>query len=113
MGCLYANDWWVLLDNSLFVLVWAALLFGVWKLRMVHDKLGEYANIRKATHISLGCLSILVFVELGSLDGIWIGRGMVTTAVACCVATFFYMQNRETIAKLMAEDDPMDEDVQE
>ena len=61
------------LDNFLFAGYWVALVSVSYKLRLVKDDLGENESIRKALQISMGVLSTLVIVEIGTLDGIWVG----------------------------------------
>ena len=58
---------------------------------------GEYKSIRKALFVSGSCLVSLVLVDIIQIDGLWLGRSLITCSVLASVTVFFYTQNKAEV----------------
>jgi hypothetical protein len=104
--CIYRDDGpipWAILDGAVFFCIWIVLIFAAHTLRDVDDDFGERRGLTKALKAAVASLAAIVLVEIFELDGIWIGRSMVTAAVCAAVASFFYVQNAASVRTLLRE----------
>jgi len=99
--CLYRNGLWAWTDNVLFFGVWALLLFLSFVVKDIKDGFGEVRNLRRALNVSLCTLAITVSVEILQIDGLALGRAIVTSSVLASVCVFFVLQNGEELQRLL------------
>merc|ERR1712151_27036 len=99
--CLYSNGFWAWTDNVLFFGVWAFLLVMSLVVKDLKDGFGEVRNLRRALHLSLCTLAITVIVEVLQIDGLALGRAIVTSSVLASVCIFFVRQNGEELKRLL------------
>merc|ERR1712113_945774 len=99
--CLYRNELWAWTDNLLFFGVWAFLLLMSMAVKDIKDGFGEVRNLRRALNVSLCTLAITVIVEILQIDGLALGRTIVTSSVLASVCIFFVLQNGEELQRLL------------
>lgn len=99
--CLYRNGLWAWSDNLLFFGVWAKLLVMSVTVKDIKDGFGEVRNLRRALNVSLCTLALTVVVEILQIDGLALGRAIVTSSVLASVCVFFVLQNGEELQRLL------------
>jgi len=99
--CLYSSDFWAWSDNILFFSVWALLLVLSTCVKHIKDGYGEARNLGRALNLALYTLAMTVFVELLQIDGLALGRAVVTSSVLASVCIFFVRQNGEELFRLL------------
>merc|ERR1712032_388594 len=99
--CLYSNGFWAWTDNVLFFGVWAFLLIMSLVVKDLKDGFGEVRNLRRALPLSLCTLAVTVIVEIFEIDGLALGRAIVTSSVLASVCIFFVRQNGEELKRLL------------
>eukprot|EP00941_MAST-03F_sp_MAST-3F-sp1_P002207 g2207.t1 len=67
------------------------------KLEAINDDFGECVALRKGLKGALNSMACILIVEIFSVEGIWIGRLILTSAVALSVTLFFYLQNGKLV----------------
>merc|ERR1712083_1042059 len=95
-------------DNVLFFGVWAFLLVMSLVVKDLKDGFGEVRNLRRALHLSLCTLAITVIVEVLQIDGLTLGRAIVTSSVLASVCIFFVRQNGEELKRLLFNTDTLE-----
>jgi hypothetical protein len=100
--CLYSqgNRLFAIADMGVFFAVWVLMLCSVHMLRAVKDELGEYNAIRRALFVSLATLACTIIAEILQIDGLFIGRTVVSGSVVASVASFFFLQNADIFRAL-------------
>lgn len=106
--CLYRNEFWAWTDNLLFFAVWAKLLVLSFVVKDIKDGFGEVRNLRRALNVSLCTLAITVVVEILQIDGLALGRSIVTSSVLASVCIFFFRQNGEELRRLLFQQDTLE-----
>lgn len=106
--CLYRNGFWAWSDNFLFFGVWAFLLLMSIMVKDIKDGFGEVHNLRRALNMSLCTLAITVVVEILEIDGLALGRSIVTLSVLASVCIFFVRQNGEELKRLLVHKDTLE-----
>lgn len=106
--CLYSNGFWAWTDNVLFFSVWAFLLIMSLVVKDLKDGFGEVRNLRGALHLSLCTLAVTVIVEILQIDGLALGRAIVTSSVLASVCIFFVRQNGEELQRLLFNKDTLE-----
>merc|ERR1712003_159583 len=106
--CLYSSTFWAWSDNLLFFSVWAFLLLMSVVVKDIKDGFGEVRSMRRALHMSLGSLALTVFVEILQIDGLALGRSIVTLSVLASVCVFFVRQNGEELKRLLYHQDTLE-----
>lgn len=106
--CLYSNGFWAWTDNVLFFGVWAFLFVMSLVVKDLKDGFGEVRNLRRALHLSLCTLAITVIVEILQIDGLALGRAIVTSSVLASVCIFFVRQNGEELQRLIFNKDTLE-----
>jgi len=106
--CLYSNGFWAWTDNFLFFGVWAFLLIMSLIVKDLKDGFGEVRNLRRALHLSLCTLAVTVIVEIFEIDGLALGRAIVTSSVLASVCIFFVRQNGEELKRLLLKNDTLE-----
>jgi len=99
--CLYRSDFWAWTDNMLFFSGWALLLVLSTFVKDIKDGYGEVRNLQRALNLSLYTLAITVIVEVLQIDGLALGRAIVTSSVLASVCIFFVRQNGEELRRLL------------
>lgn len=99
--CLYSSGVWAWTDNILFFSVWALLLVMSTFVKDIRDGYGEAHNLGRALTMSLYTLATTVIVEILQIDGLAVGRMVVTTSVLASVCIFFIRQNGEELVRLI------------
>jgi len=99
--CLYRSDFWAWTDNMLFFSGWALLLVLSTVVKDIRDGYGEVRNLQRALNLSLYTLAITVIVEVLQIDGLALGRAIVTSSVLASVCIFFVRQNGEELRRLL------------
>merc|ERR1711881_574799 len=99
--CLYRNEFWAWTDNLLFFGMWVKLLVYSFMVKDIKDGFGEVRNLRRALNVSLCTLALTVFVEILQIDGLALGRAIVTSSVLASVCVFFVLQNGEELRRLL------------
>lgn len=99
--CLYRSDFWAWTDNLLFFSGWALLLVLSTFVKDIKDGYGEVRNLRRALNLSLYTLAVTVIVEVLQIDGLAVGRAIVTSSVLASVCIFFVRQNGEELRRLL------------
>jgi len=99
--CLYRSDFWAWTDNMLFFSGWALLLVLSTFVKDIKDGYGEVRNLRRALNLSLCTLAVTVVVEVLQIDGLALGRAIVTSSVLASVCIFFVRQNGEELRRLL------------
>lgn len=99
--CLYRSELWAWTDNVLFFSVWALLLLLSTCVKDISDGFGEVRNLGRALNLSLSTLAITVIVEILQIDGLALGRAIVTSSVLASVSIFFVRQNGEELRRLL------------
>lgn len=100
--CLYSSPFWAWTDNILFFSVWALLYVLGRAVANVNDGYREAVNLHRALTLSLYTLACTVVVELLQIDGLAVGRTIVTTSVLASVVIFFLRQNGEELFRLLS-----------
>merc|ERR1711865_228665 len=95
--CLYNEPMWAIADMGLFFCMWALLLFMCHLVRHVRDQLGEYLAIRRALFLSLGSLAFTIIAEILQIDGLCLGRSIITASVMVSTTSFFVLQNYDAL----------------
>jgi hypothetical protein len=72
------------------------------------DGFGEVRNLRGALHLSLCTLAITVIVEILQIDGLALGRAIVSSSVLASVCIFFVRQNGEELQRLLFNKDTLE-----
>merc|ERR1711959_787440 len=80
---------------------WAFLLIMSLVVKDLKDGFGEVRNLRGALHLSLCTLAVTVIVEILQIDGLALGRSIVTSSVLASVCIFFVRQNGEELRRLL------------
>lgn len=106
--CLYRNEFWAWTDNLLFFGVWALLLLLSFAVKDIKDGFGEVRNLRRALNVSLCTLAITVIVEILQIDGLALGRSIVTSSVLASVCIFFFRQNGEELRRLLFQQETLE-----
>lgn len=99
--CLYHSGFWAWSDNILFFSVWVLLLVLSTFVKGIKDGYGEARNLGQALNLALYTLAMTVVVELLQIDGLALGRAVVTSSVLASVCIFFVRQNGEELARLL------------
>lgn len=99
--CLYYSGFWAWTDNMLFFSVWALLLVLSLSVKDIKDGFGEVRNLGQALNLALCTLAMTVSVEILEIDGLALGRAIVTTSVLASVCVFFVRQNGEELRRLL------------
>ena len=99
--CLYRSEFWAWTDNMLFFSGWALLLVLSTFVKDIKDGYGEVRNLRRALNLSLYTLAVTVVVEVFQIDGLALGRAIVTSSVLASVCIFFVRQNGEELRRLL------------
>lgn len=102
--CLYNEPMWAIADMGLFFCMWALLLFMCHLVRHVRDQLGEYLAIRRALFLSLGSLAFTIIAEILQIDGLCLGRSIITASVMVSTTSFFVLQNYDALSASMKAD---------
>ena len=91
--CIYSSFLWTFLDTIAVIGVWVLLIAAAHSMKDLDDGVGENKAIKKSIDFAVGALLILIFVEIFQLDGIWIGRTVVSLSVAASILLFFVAMN--------------------
>merc|ERR1712048_1090509 len=91
-----------------FFAVWAKLLVLSFVVKDIKDGFGEVRNLRRALNVSLCTLAITVVVEILQIDGLALGRSIVTSSVLASVCIFFVLQNGEELQRLLFNKDTLE-----
>merc|ERR1712084_155486 len=67
----------------------------------IKDGYGEVRNLRRALNLSLYTLAVTLIVEVLQIDGLAVGRAIVTSSVLASVCIFFVRQNGEELRRLL------------
>jgi hypothetical protein len=102
--CLYSNDVFKWIDILFFAGTMVGMSILTFACRHVQDDLGENLAMQKSIRVSLLCLGTCSIVDLLGIDGLCIGRTLVSTSIALTVMTYYYLQNSEYLRKVIQQD---------
>ena len=91
--CIYSSAFWTYLDVILNLAVWVALIMAAHSMKNIDDGLGENKAMKNSLDFAVGALLIILVVEIFQLDGIWLGRAIVSMSYAASITLFFVALN--------------------
>jgi len=91
--CIYSSAFWTYLDVILILAVFFALIMAAHSMENIDDALGENKAMKNSLDFAVGALLIILVVEIFQLDGIWLGRAIVSFSLAASITLFFVALN--------------------
>ena len=91
--CIYSSAFWTYLDVILILAVFFALIMAAHSMKNIDDALGENKAMKNSLDFAVGALLIILVVEIFQLDGIWLGRAIVSFSLAASITLFFVALN--------------------